>query len=127
MEQTSGFAKRLTKLRALSGMYLKEIVGCLHISIGTMSNYENGIHQPSLEMLCRLADFYGVSTDYLLGRDEISRKSGESEKDGDVNGVSPRQLRKIQHKILKMTPNELELLELIINVITKYKITMGII
>ncbi|MCM1100377.1 MAG: helix-turn-helix domain-containing protein [Clostridium sp.] len=127
MEQTSGFAKRLTKLRALSGMYLKEIACHLHISIGTMSNYENGIHQPSLEMLCRLADFYGVSTDYLLGRDEVSLESGESEKDGDVNGVSPRQLRKIQHKILKMTPNELELLELIINVITKYKITMGII
>lgn len=33
----------------------------------TVSNYENGIHCPDLDTLCRIARYYGVSTDYILG------------------------------------------------------------
>ncbi|MDE6640408.1 MAG: helix-turn-helix domain-containing protein [Acetatifactor sp.] len=40
----------------------------LQVSIGTISNYENNVHSPDLATLCRLADYFGVATDYLLGR-----------------------------------------------------------
>lgn len=58
----------LTQLRAEKGIYQKELATVLNVSIGTISNYESGIHAPDLETLCHLAEFYGVTTDYLLGR-----------------------------------------------------------
>lgn len=58
----------LKMLREERGIYQKELALYLNVTLGTISNYENGIHSPDLDSLCKLADFYGVSTDYLLGR-----------------------------------------------------------
>jgi transcriptional regulator with XRE-family HTH domain len=38
------------------------------VTPGTISNYENGVHLPDVEKLVDLADFFGVTVDYLLGR-----------------------------------------------------------
>lgn len=38
------------------------------IAFRTYQNYEYGNREISVEALCKLADFYGVTTDYLLGR-----------------------------------------------------------
>ncbi|MGN0402158.1 MAG: helix-turn-helix domain-containing protein [Acetatifactor sp.] len=58
----------LTALRKEKGIGQKELASFLKLSVGTVSNYENNVHSPDLETLCRLADYYGVTTDYLLGR-----------------------------------------------------------
>ena len=58
----------LANLRKERGLAQTEPALLLNLSIGTISNYENGIHFPDLSTLCKLADFYGVTTDYLLGR-----------------------------------------------------------
>lgn len=60
--------KIITKLRTEKGIYQKELAAHLKVSTGTISNYEKGHHAPDLETLCRIADFFGVTTDYLLGR-----------------------------------------------------------
>lgn len=60
--------KLLASLRAEKGIYQKELAAYLNVSIGTISNYENGIHSPDLTTLCRLADYFNVSADYLLER-----------------------------------------------------------
>lgn len=39
------------------------------ISFSTYQNYETGRRVPTVEMLVKIADFYGVTTDYLLGRE----------------------------------------------------------
>lgn len=65
MEQTGQI---LANLRAEKGLAQKELALLLNLSIGTISNYENNVHSPDLNTLCKLADFYGVTTDYLLGR-----------------------------------------------------------
>ena len=44
---------------------LKEALG---VSAQAINQYKIGTSRPSLENLCKIADFYGVSTDYLLGR-----------------------------------------------------------
>lgn len=44
---------------------LKDFLGC---SIQAVNQYKLGVSRPSLENLCKIADFYGVSADYLLGR-----------------------------------------------------------
>lgn len=60
----------LANLRKERGLAQKELAALLNLSIGTISNYENGVHSPDLNTLCRLAEFYHVTTDYLLGRTE---------------------------------------------------------
>ena len=57
--------KELRKSRRLTQAQVAAGVNC---SAPTYSRYEMGTRQPSVEMLARLADFYGVSLDYLFGR-----------------------------------------------------------
>ena len=58
----------IAMLRKEKNLGQKELASLLNMSIGTISNYEKGIHSPDLTTLCKLADFFGVTTDYLLGR-----------------------------------------------------------
>lgn len=60
-------AERLNEL-ITDGEALKNY---LNVSIQAINQYKLGISRPSLENLCKIADFYGVTTDYLLGRTEI--------------------------------------------------------
>ena len=58
----------LANLRKEQNLGQKELASYLNLSTGTISNYENGVHFPDLHTLCRLADYFGVTTDYLLNR-----------------------------------------------------------
>lgn len=60
------FGERLFQLRSERGIYQKQLAEYLGVSIGTISNYENGIHYPDLQTLCRFAEYFQVTTDYLL-------------------------------------------------------------
>ncbi|MCM1044032.1 MAG: helix-turn-helix domain-containing protein [Candidatus Gastranaerophilales bacterium] len=64
-------AKKLKYVRERRGVCQKELASYLKVSIGTISNYETGVHKPDLTTLGRIADFYGVSTDYLLERTNV--------------------------------------------------------
>ncbi len=61
----------LAELRQEQGLTQKELGQVLCVSTGTISNYENGVHLPDAEKLIVLADFFHVSTDYLLGRTRL--------------------------------------------------------
>ena len=62
------FGGFLAKLRREKGFYQKEVAAYLNVTVATISNYEKGVHLPDLVTLVKLADFYDVSTDYLLQR-----------------------------------------------------------
>lgn len=66
------FGERLFQLRTERGIYQKQLAEYLGVSIGTISNYENGVHFPDLGTLCRFAEYFHVSADYLLGLTESS-------------------------------------------------------
>jgi transcriptional regulator with XRE-family HTH domain len=51
----------------------REIAEVLCVSQNTYSQYENGVIEFTAEKLIRLADYYNVSVDYLLGRTENAR------------------------------------------------------
>ncbi len=67
-EGNMDFGEKLYRLRVERGIYQKQLAVYLHVSIGTISNYENGIHSPDLKTLCKLANYFHVSADYLLDR-----------------------------------------------------------
>lgn len=62
------FPRILTLLRKERGISQKFAASQLGISQALLSHYEKGIRECGLDFLCRCADFYEVSCDYLLGR-----------------------------------------------------------
>ena len=62
--------ERLKELREKRNLLQKEVAGELNILAQTYSRYENNLRDPNIEQLKRLAEYYNVSTDYLLGIDK---------------------------------------------------------
>lgn len=75
--------RRLRTERMLTQAALGEELG---LSESTVCMYERGEREPSFNTLCRLADFFGVTTDYLLGRSDI-RWPYTQTPDGMVIGI----------------------------------------
>lgn len=68
-------SKKLKQLRLQQGFSQKEVAAYLHRSVGSISNYENGVHEPDYDTLCMFADLYGVTTDFLLGCGAYRRRA----------------------------------------------------
>lgn len=62
--------ENIKKLRIAKGLNQVEFAKILRVTKQCVSNWENDNVVPSIEMLCKIADFFLVSTDYLLGRSE---------------------------------------------------------
>ena len=62
--------ENIKKLRISKGLNQVEFAKKLGVTKQCVSNWENDNVIPSIEMLVKMADFFGASTDYLLGRTE---------------------------------------------------------
>ncbi|MBQ6973628.1 MAG: helix-turn-helix transcriptional regulator [Oscillospiraceae bacterium] len=60
--------RHLRALREDRDIRQRTIAEYLNVSQNTYSQYENGVISLTAEMLIKLADYYGVSVDYLLDR-----------------------------------------------------------
>lgn len=114
------FSERLKRLRMEKGITQKELADRLHISRSTIAGYESLGKEPDGEKLCALADFFGVSVDYLLGgtdsREPISptpaplssaQRPAEVAITGELHNLSDRQLDRLMGYIqaLKELPD----------------------
>lgn len=61
------FSDRLISLRKERGMTQEELAKAINKKRSTLSGYETEGKEPDLELVCFLARYFGVSTDYLLG------------------------------------------------------------
>ena len=64
------FQKRLIEQRKLNKITQRQMAEYLQIAQPSYIRYENGSSEPSLENLVKIADYFDVSVDYLLGRAE---------------------------------------------------------
>ena len=60
--------QRIQDLRTDADMSQKQLSEILHISQRSYSHYETGSRNIAVEMLIRLANYYDISVDYLVGR-----------------------------------------------------------
>jgi transcriptional regulator with XRE-family HTH domain len=81
------FNDRIKELRLANNFSQVDMANRLSVSKQAVSNWENDNIQPSIEMLIKIADLFGVSIDYLLGREDIPRI--------DVRGLSPQNIQHI--------------------------------
>ncbi|WP_455620340.1 helix-turn-helix domain-containing protein [Eisenbergiella sp.] len=86
------FAKRIKYLRQTRDLTQVQLAAKLGVAKQSISNWENDNIMPSVEMLEKIADFFSVSTDYLLGRENRENKDGSTI---DATGLSPRQIEHI--------------------------------
>lgn len=68
MHTTEQIGSLIAELRTERGLKQNQLSAMLNMSQGNLSNYEHGVYGPALDSLCKLADFFNVSTDFLLGR-----------------------------------------------------------
>lgn len=95
---------RLRELRLDHEKTQAELALFLGTSRQVYANYENGINEPSLDTLARLADFFECSIDYLLGREDDFGNV-------HVQGTAPQ-----------LTADEKELLDIFRSLRQEYKV-----
>lgn len=83
--------QRIRELRQLRGISQVDLAKKLGVTKQSVSNWENDNILPSIDMLVKLSDYFGVSTDYLLGveKSEIL----------DVTGLPPEFITHIRQII----------------------------
>ena len=67
----SALSQRLLELRTERALSQAQIAQEVWIVVRAYQRYEYGQREPQLAVLIRMADFYGVSLDYLVGRSDV--------------------------------------------------------
>ena len=62
---------RIKKLRQEKGVYQADLAKYLGLKQQTISAYENGTNEPDLKTLNKIAKYFDVSIDYLIGRSNV--------------------------------------------------------
>lgn len=91
------FSDRLKQLRSEKGVLQRELADYLNVSRVTITQYENGSRSPDDETKKKIAEYFNVSLDYLMGFSDIRNPY--------TNNINEEEL----------TPEEIELLETIKN------------
>ncbi|MBE6881923.1 MAG: helix-turn-helix transcriptional regulator [Ruminococcaceae bacterium] len=83
--------QRIKELRLARGINQVKLAEALGVTKQSVSNWENDNIQPSIEILMKLAEYFCVSTDYLLGLEEKITL--------DVSNLSAEEIAHIQQII----------------------------
>ncbi|MCI5942948.1 MAG: helix-turn-helix transcriptional regulator [Ligilactobacillus animalis] len=84
------FNIRLKELRNQKNMTQDELGKVLNVSGKTIGTWERDSRQPNIETINALANYFNVSTDYLLGRKEDS-KTANDDKQVDLTGIGQKE------------------------------------
>lgn len=103
------FNTRLQILRKSKRLTQDELASRLGVNRGTYANYERGHRQPDFETLVKIADYFDVTTDYLLGRNEKTSASEiKSPIPFDQIGITEEDFKKLstyQQEVLEWAVN----------------------
>lgn len=78
------FPQRLKNLRKQKDLTQTELANLLNLSHGAIAMWETGKRQPDNDTLLRIADFFNVTVDYLLGRDNEKTPPNEDLSEGEM-------------------------------------------
>ncbi|CAM4455202.1 helix-turn-helix domain-containing protein [Paenibacillus tarimensis] len=88
---------RLRELRKARKMTQEQVAAYLNAAKSTISQYENNINEPDLETLVKLADWFGVTIDDLLGRSLYDQRPDS----GSSNSLLMERLTEDEEEYLK--------------------------
>ena len=100
-------------IRTRKNLTQADVANALGVSSVVYSRYETGSRQPSTEVLMQMADIFGVTVDYLLGRQDVedstlssfelqlisaSRNADERARQDALNVLLTHSQSKLEHK-----------------------------
>lgn len=104
------FQSAITQLRREKGLSQKAVAAQLNTSQALLSHYENGVRECGLDFVVRIARFYGVTCDYLLGNS--SSRDGLPAYESDdlipteqLEQISPNVILNAVHELLQQAEN----------------------
>jgi transcriptional regulator with XRE-family HTH domain len=74
------FSKRLKEIRLFNNLTQQAIADILGVARASISKYEAGISEPTIDTLIKVAKYFDVSIDYLLGNSNIPSISNSENK-----------------------------------------------
>jgi transcriptional regulator with XRE-family HTH domain len=93
----NSFGDRLKQLRKEKGLTQEQLAQVLKTERSTLSGYEQGIREPSFEMLCLMSDYHSVSIDYIVrGRSAINTNLPV------INSVDDFEIQRLKAKISEL-------------------------
>ncbi len=90
--------ENLKKLRTAQKISQSDLAKLLGVTKQCVSNWENDNIQPSVDMLIKIANYFSVSTDYLLGL--------ETKKTIDVSNLSDESIAHLRWLVNKIEKND---------------------
>lgn len=94
---------RIKELREKSGKSQEVLANLLGVQVATISRYEKGLREPDNNSLIKLAEFFEVTTDYLLGRSDTPNPPASKEDTdfliatfGDARDYSETEIKEIK-------------------------------
>ena len=75
------FVEILAKLTKEKGITIRKLALDLEIPTTSMHRYANGQNKPDIEIITKIAEYFGVTTDYLLGKSKDSNGNATSDSD----------------------------------------------
>ena len=84
--EKSSFAINMGKLRREKGLSQRQAALQLGVSQALLSHYETDAREPKLDFVIKVCEFYGVTTDYMLGC-SAERKDGATKLSEQVNDI----------------------------------------
>ncbi len=101
------FSSRLKELRKEHHLSQAQFAKEFNVASGTIGMWETGKRQPDLDTTKRIADFFGVTIDYLLGNEDVSAQEKAAPETG--GGLTPDQ-RYFMENVWKLTPDQMAFL-----------------
>jgi len=117
---TELFGKKLKALRTSRKISQKEFGKIFGLAESTIGMYERDERRPDFELLNKFADYFEVSTDYLLGRTDISEVSQEEKEEAEFQAfVNDPELKRWYRELPKSKEEDLRMLRSMWEVIKK--------
>lgn len=94
---------RIKEIRLQNGISQKQLALAIGVAQNTLSQYENGKRAPDFDTMARISDYFHVSVDYLLGRDEEKLPTAISEEQDSID-------EELMKYVRLMTPDQKQML-----------------
>ncbi len=80
----------LKRLREENKISQQQLANVLKVSQSTVGMWENGKNKPEFDTLIKIADYFNVSVDFLLGKSDNKKTPTDENTDGRINTVKIR-------------------------------------
>lgn len=105
MDTKEIFAERILGLRENKGLARQKVADALDCTVSAIGYYENGKRSPDFDTLVKIADYFGASTDYLLGRDnnmELQYSGGDNALECKIKAEAIRARLSLEDQLLQL-------------------------